>query len=79
MSGDFFGEITSDPNYADERNFYKLETWSKDGLHITAMLYAGNNLAKAYEVFNAFTRKRPRARVTIRQRTRVIAEWPQKK
>ena len=71
-----FAEITSDPHYADKRNFYKLKTWGKDGMHITGMLYAGNNLEKAYEVFRAFTKKRPRAPVTIRQRTRVIAPWP---
>ena len=71
-------EETDDWHYADARNFYTVATWTKDGLHITGMLYAGNNLAKAYEVFNGFTR-RPRARVTIRQRTRLIAEWPEKK
>ena len=45
-------------------------------MHITGMLYVGNNLKKAYEIFNAFAKKRPRTRLTIRQRTRVIAEWP---
>jgi hypothetical protein len=71
-----FAEITSDPNYADARNFYKVELWSKDGLHLKGMLFAGNDLMKAYEMMNAFAAKRPRARLTIRQRTRVIAEWP---
>jgi hypothetical protein len=34
---------------ADDRNFYKLEKWTKDGLKIERMLYAGNNLEKARE------------------------------
>ena len=29
-----------------------------------------------YELLQAFAKKRPRSRLTIRQRTRVIAEWP---
>ena len=73
-----FDEETDDPHYADARNFYMVQTWTKDGYHLTDMLYAGNNLEKAYDVFRAFTKKWPRSRVTIRQRTRVIAEWPVK-
>ena len=69
-------EITNDPHFADQRNFYKVETWTRDGLHLTGMLHAGNKLEMAYKVFRAFTAKRPRARLRIRQRTRVIAEWP---
>ena len=72
-------EETDDPNHADDENFYKVETWSKDGEHVTGMFYAGSKLHRAYEVFHSFARKRPRARLTIRQRTRVIAEWPTKK
>ena len=72
-------EETDDPHYADARNFYTVQTWTKDGYHLTGMLYAGNNLEKAHEVFRAFAKKRPRSRITIRQRARVIAEWPQKK
>lgn len=70
---------TDDPNQADDRNFYKVETWSQDGLHITGMLWAGSSLGKAYSTFHDFARKRPRARLSIRQRTRLIAEWPTKK
>jgi hypothetical protein len=40
-------EETDDPVYADRRNFYKVERWSKDGLHITDLLYAGNDLERA--------------------------------
>jgi hypothetical protein len=74
--GNIFAEETFDPKYADERNFYKLEIWSKDGQHLTGMLWAGNKLEKAHELFNAFAKKRPGSHVIIRQRTRVIAEWP---
>jgi len=65
-------EETTDPLYADERNFYKVEKWSKDGCAIAALLYAGNDLDKAREIFAAAVRRRPRIRLTIRQRTRVL-------
>jgi hypothetical protein len=42
------------------------------------MLYAGSNLDKAREVFTAAIKHRPRIRLTIRQRTRVLDEWPLK-
>ena len=71
-------EETDDLHYADARNFYTVQTWTKNGHHLTEMLYAGNNLEKAHEVFRAFAKKRPRSRITIGQRTRVIAERPSK-
>jgi len=37
-------EETADPLYADDRNFYKVELWTKDRLHVLRLLYAGNNL-----------------------------------
>ena len=40
------------------------------------MVFAGNSLAKAQRIFENFTKKRPRVRLTIRQRTRVLQEWP---
>jgi hypothetical protein len=40
------------------------------------MLFAGSNLDKAREVFAAAIKHRPRIRLTIRQRTRVLEEWP---
>jgi hypothetical protein len=46
MSDDWSREETDDPLYPDRRNFYKVERWNKDGLHIEEML-AGNNLDKA--------------------------------
>jgi hypothetical protein len=27
-------EETDDPHYADRRNFYKVEKWSRDGLRV---------------------------------------------
>jgi hypothetical protein len=37
------------------------------------MLFAGNNLEKARDIFANALRHRPRIRLTIRQRTRVFA------
>jgi hypothetical protein len=64
------------PLRADDRNFYKLEKWTKDGTKIERMLYAGNNLDKARELFAEAIKHRPGIRLTIRQRTRVLQEWP---
>ena len=73
---DWSHEETDDPLYADRRNFYKVEKWSRDGQRVEEMLFAGNGLAKAQRVFERFTKRRPRVRLTIRQRTRVLQEWP---
>jgi hypothetical protein len=40
-------EETDDPLHADRRNFYKVETWSRDGQRIEELLFARNSLAKA--------------------------------
>ena len=40
------------------------------------MLFAGNSLAKAQRLFECFIKRRPKSRLTIRQRTRVLQEWP---
>jgi hypothetical protein len=63
------------PLYADERNFYKRK-WTKDGSKIDRMLYAGSNLDKARQLFAEAVKHRPRIRLTIRQRTRVLQQWP---
>jgi hypothetical protein len=42
-----------------------------DGMHIEEMLYAGN-------IFASTVKRRPGIRLTIRQRTRVLQEWPSK-
>jgi len=67
---------TIDPLYADECNFYKVEKWTEDEQHITDLLYAGSDLAKAHDAFALFIKKRPGAHLTIRQRSRVIHKWP---
>ena len=69
-------EQTDDPLYADDRNFYKVEAWSRDGMRIDALLYAGNSLDKAREIFVTTVKRRPRIKLTIRQRTRVLDSWP---
>jgi hypothetical protein len=69
-------EETNEPLLADHRNYYKVEKWTKDGSKVERMLYAGSNLDKAREVFAAAIYHRPRIRLTIRQRTRVLEEWP---
>jgi hypothetical protein len=69
-------EQTDDPLYADDRNFYKVEAWSRDGMRLDALLYAGSSLDMAREIFVTTVKHRPRIRLTIRQRTRVLQQWP---
>lgn len=73
---DLIEEETDNPVYADRRNFYKVEKRSQDGLRVELMLYAGNNLDKARRIFERTTKHRPRIRLPIRQRMRVLDEWP---
>jgi hypothetical protein len=75
---DWSDEETDNPLHADERNFYKVEKWTRDGMRVDSLLYAGNNLTEAQEIF-ANAVKRPSIRITIRQRTRVLQRWPQQK
>jgi hypothetical protein len=49
-SEDWPDEETDNPLRADDRNFYKVEKWTKDGMKIDRMLYAGNNLDKARHI-----------------------------
>jgi hypothetical protein len=60
---------------ADDRNFYKVEKWAKDGSKVEGMLYAGSNLEKAKDIFTEAIKHRPRIRLTIRQRTRMLEQW----
>jgi hypothetical protein len=69
-------EETDEPLIADHRNYYKVEKWTKDGARVERMLFAGSNLDKAREVFAAAIYHRPRIRLTIRQRSHVLEEWP---
>jgi hypothetical protein len=43
---------------------------------VDRMLFAGNNLDKARDIFTKAIKHRPRIRLTIRQRTRVLQQWP---
>ncbi len=63
---DWSDEETDDPLYADRRNFYEVEKWSRDGLRTEQLLYAGNDLDKARRIFQRTTEHRPRIRLTIR-------------
>ena len=54
---------------ADDRNFYKVEKGSKDGTEVERMLYAGSNLRQGHQASATI-------RLTIRQRTRVLQQWP---
>jgi hypothetical protein len=76
MMDDWVSEETDDPLYADRRNFYKVEKWRKDDMHVDELLFAGSSLDKAKRIFDRMTKRRPRIRLTIRQRTRVLDEWP---
>jgi hypothetical protein len=69
-------EETNEPLIADARNYYKVEKWTKDGTKVDHMLYAGNSLDKARDVFAAAIYHRPRIRLTIRQQTRMLEQWP---
>jgi hypothetical protein len=54
--GSLFDEETDDPLVADRRNFFKVELWTRDGLHIERLLFAGISFDKARAVFGAFTK-----------------------
>jgi hypothetical protein len=74
--GDWSIEETGDPVVADDRNFFKVELWTRDGRRVERMLWAGNVPARARAIFDAEVRRRPRGRYTIRQGIRVLQEWP---
>jgi len=67
---------TDDPDIADARNYYKVEKWDADELHVLALLHASNDLSRAREVFAAEKKRRPRGRYTLRQGIRVLERWP---
>jgi len=69
-------EETDNPLLADDRNFYKVEKWTKDGAKVECLLYAGSNLDKAQDTFAKAIKHRPRIKLIIRQRTRVLEQWP---
>jgi hypothetical protein len=65
-------ETTTDSDYANVRNFYKVGLWTKDDQRVARLLHAGNRIDAARAVFNAAVKHRPRGRYTIRQRCRVV-------
>jgi hypothetical protein len=69
-------EETTDPLVADVRNFYKVEKWTRDGTKVDSLLYAGNSLDRVRAEFERAIKHRPRIRLTIRQRMRVLEQWP---
>ena len=73
---DMSDEETDNPVYADERDFFKVEKWTVDGLRVDSLLYAGNNLGKARDVFRKPLDSRSPIRPSIRQRTQTLACWP---
>jgi len=68
-------DTTTDPVVADLNNFYKVEVWTPDDF-IERLLFAGMSLDTARQVFADYARCRPAARLTIRQRMRVLAQSP---
>jgi hypothetical protein len=76
MPADLSDEETSHPLKADALNFYKVEKWTKDGTKVDRMIHAGSSLDKAREVFAEAIYHRPRIRLTIRQRSLVLEQWP---
>jgi hypothetical protein len=67
---------TKNSLFVDDRNFYIVEKWTKDGTKVDRLLYAGDSLKKARELFAEAIKHRPRIRLTIRQRTSVLEQWP---
>jgi hypothetical protein len=67
---------TNNPVYADTRNFFKVEEWTTDDLHVARLIYAGNRLEKAHDIFDAAIRFNMAGRYYIRQGIRVVEKWP---
>jgi len=61
-------EETDNLLLADDRNLYKAEKSTRDGMKVDSLRYAG----RAQEIFATTVKRRPRTRLTIRQRTRVL-------
>jgi hypothetical protein len=45
-------EETDDPIHADRRNFYKVEQWSKDGMRVLDLVFAGASVDKTKRRLN---------------------------
>jgi hypothetical protein len=75
MTGDWSDEETNDPLVADTRNFYKVEKWTRDDTKVDSCFVPPRQSAGR---FYEGEKQRPPIRLTIRQRTRVLDQWPQK-
>jgi hypothetical protein len=53
-----------------------ISTRSRNGRGTEPLLYAGNSLGRARAEFEHAIKHRPRIRLTIRQQTRVLEQWP---
>jgi hypothetical protein len=53
-----------------------VEKLTRDGTKVDSLLYAGNSLGRARSVFERAIKHRPRIRLTLRQRTRLLDHWP---
>lgn len=62
MADDWTHEQTDNSDFADKRNFYKVEKWTKDGSKVDRLLYAGNDLYKARQLFEEAINHRPHRR-----------------
>jgi hypothetical protein len=49
-----FHEETDSPIYVDDRGFYKVEKWTRDGTKVDSLLNAGNSLGMARAVFECY-------------------------
>jgi len=54
----------------------KVEEWTADDLHVARLIYAGNRLDKAHDIFDAAIRFNMAGRYYIRQGIRVVEKWP---
>jgi predicted ATPase len=63
---DWSDEETDDPTYADRRNFYKVEQWSRDGQHVLDLVFVGSSqsmphLRAHYQASAAYSANHPAA------------------
>jgi hypothetical protein len=63
-------------HWSDEETYNPLRSDDGHGSKIERLLYTGNNLDKARKLFADAIKHRPRIRLTIRQRARVLEQWP---
>ncbi len=72
---DWTDEETDDPHHADRRNFYKVQKWAGTGCESNSCFTPATALTSAAHL-RADHMHRPRIRLMIRQRMRVLDEWP---